>query len=818
MGIRQGAFLDLSKQKGSNSLNKAILRRILEMSNTSVDIDNNLISELYSIDSLQEGTVEEGGLTVKIEKVDSEKWEITLSGASESVIIREGYFSPNIFVKSMGMPTSANRAVINGKIPASSLSIDDNNSDLGHPRIDTLGISRDEVDRIKKYLDNQGIKYIDRSNLGIGQHIELTKIPINADLDVLRNISGRITYPTDQENSEHRLQLFDPRTLTLSNDSIKSIAEDTKEKLSNSKAASIMSDTPLRVSEEYAKSLPKIVGGDSDLIYNRLKHTRSDDYHRLKLAAEKIEPYLQDKDFLNAAYKEDLYTLKDKLGVSASELIPLLRHDYGIDTGDLKSIATFEKNRIELEDGRKLNMLVDTENQHEANILANAARRKQDKNIMKFNIHTINGERMYVYGGDSYIDNTELRENLSFLPNKKVAKKIKSSNKELEQYKRNVKEALGGALIEDKIVDGGKHKYSSKELQIIADDFLKSGEKITDDNTSARVRTLIKAKNKADKGQIDTSAGVTLDATFSGLVVTSGILGRKDGLDKVNVVPKGEKLEEMHDLYTEVGHDLIQDLKQYGMDGHAARKLVKPGVMPAMYNSSQRARSTKLTDEVKSYLREKTDMSEQDISKAITHLKPNINKTTKDATDILMGKVNPESIIDLTNKGILTLYKPDEGVKVKKINKPTTEDLDKVSAYKIKHPDGKVSYSAKVENEVKRSTDGKIVVDNGAKSVPYAEVKGLDKQGNIKDKINLGYLMNSLAPGIARHMDSYVASYMVEQMHKENIPVVTVHDSFTFPVYALDRVKEIYNDAVNSLYKHTGSKIRVDATNNLSVE
>ena len=209
MGIRQGAFLDLSKQKESNSLNKAILRRILEMSNTSVDIDNNLISELYSIDSLQEGTVEEGGLTVKIEKVDSEKWTITLSGASESVIIREGYFSPNIFVKSMKMPTSANRAVINGKIPASSLSIDDNNSDLGHPRIDTLGISRDEVDRIKKYLDNQGIKYIDRSNLGIGQHIELTKIPINAELDVLRNISGRITYPTDQENSEHRLQLFE---------------------------------------------------------------------------------------------------------------------------------------------------------------------------------------------------------------------------------------------------------------------------------------------------------------------------------------------------------------------------------------------------------------------------------------------------------------------------------------------------------------------------------------------------------------------------------------------------------------------------------
>ena len=44
MGIRQGAFLDLSKQKESNSLSKAILRRILEMSNTSVDIDNNLIS------------------------------------------------------------------------------------------------------------------------------------------------------------------------------------------------------------------------------------------------------------------------------------------------------------------------------------------------------------------------------------------------------------------------------------------------------------------------------------------------------------------------------------------------------------------------------------------------------------------------------------------------------------------------------------------------------------------------------------------------------------------------------------------------------
>ena len=91
-------------------------------------------------------------------------------------------------------------------------------------------------------------------------------------------------------------------------------------------------------------------------------------------------------------------------------------------------------------------------------------------------------------------------------------------------------------------------------------------------------------------------------------------------------------------------------------------------------------------------------------------------------------------------------------------------------------------------------------------------------QFNIKDKINLGYLMNSLAPGIARHMDSYVASYMVEQMHKENIQCVTVHDSFTSPVYSLHRVKEIYNEAINSLYKYTGSDIKVDATNNLSIE
>lgn len=793
--------------------------RDYERDNNLSEIEESIIDELILIDNLPSGKVSTPSLTMTVTRTGDEEWEIVFSGIFNTTIIRKGVASPELSVKPTGPVRE--RTVINGKIPASTVKIDEDNSDLPNPRIDTLGLSNDEVEHIRKYLTNEGIEFKDRTDVGMNKYLELKHIPMSSDLSSLGTYAGRITYPSLQETKEAGIVPFDPRTYTLSNPTIESMAEGNRERLANSKAASIMSNTPLKVSEEYAKSLPEIVDGNANKVHDQLVKLRPDDFKRLKKAASELEDFRKDPEFVKASDKGKSFKYQESLNEEDSKRLNAIRRRYNLKADDLKKIAMFDKNELKFDDGRKLNILTDTDSFSESKTLSNKARRKNDKNVMKFAVHTINGERMYVYGGDSFLDNTDLRENISYKPNRLRAKRIELSKNKMKQYERNVNEALGGALIEDKVVDGGKHKYSSKELEQFAKDFVKSKD-MDYDSLSPRVKTLIKAKNGIKDGKVDTSVAVTLDATFSGLVVTSGILGRKDGLDKVNIVPEGEKVEKMHDLYTEVGKDLIKDLQAYGMDGHKARKLVKPGVMPAMYNSSQRARATKLRDGIRDYLEENTEMDREDINKAITKLNPNIQKTTQDATTILMGKVNPKSIIELNKKGIVKLYKPKEGTenkgKVVEIKNPTEDDLFKVAAYKIKHPDGKVSYSARTEHKVERTVDGKLAVEREAIAMPYTKVDKIDKNGKATDRDNMGLLMNSMAPGIARHMDSYVASNVIEKMHKKNIPIVTVHDAMIVPVYAMDTLKDAYNDAVNSLYEYTGSDIRVDARNNLSVE
>lgn len=781
-------------------------------------INDNIKTQLSKWLTIAEGSTGIPGLEIVVRRTGQEVWQIEVTGAINSTIEMRGGYSPDINVITSSA-IKRDRVVINGNIPASTVKIDEDNSDLPNPRISTKGIPLAEVENIKRYLDNEGISYKDFTNLGLIPHIEIRNIPAGANLDGLDAYASHINYHSTEENTELGTKPFDPRTYTLSNASVESMAADSNKRLANSKAASIMSDTPLRVSEEYAKSLPKITKGNADEVHKDLMMFRSDDFKRIKRGAMKLEPYLEDPDFANALAKGKLYKYQETMPKEDQEKLDEIRSKYKLNSDDLKTIAKFNDNLIGFEDGRELNLLTDTESLSESKSMSNSARRSTGKS-MNFAVHTINGERMYVYGGDSFLDNTDLRENIAFEPNKKKAKKIELSEKKMKEYDRNLNEALGGALIEDKVIDGGKHKYSSKELENFAKDFMKSD--MDYDSLSPRIKTLINAKKKAEKGEVDTTAAVTLDATFSGLVVTSGILGRKDGLDKVNIVPEGETVDEMHDLYTEVGKDLIKDLTAYGMDSHKARKLVKPGVMPAMYNSSQRARATKLRDGIKDYLEENTDMNESQIKSALDKLNPNIQKTTKDATTILMGKVNPKSIIELNKKGIVTLYRPKKDavdkLEVEEIKNPTEKDLLEVSSYMITHPDKKVSYSSKTGDIVDRTVDGKIAVSKDAESVPYARVNKIDTKGNAKSRDNMGLLMNSMAPGIARHMDSYVASTVIEKMHDKGVPIVTVHDAMIVPVYAMDTLKDTYNDAVNSLYEYTGSDIRVNARNNLSVE
>ena len=92
------------------------------------------------------------------------------------------------------------------------------------------------------------------------------------------------------------------------------------------------------------------------------------------------------------------------------------------------------------------------------------------------------------------------------------------------------------------------------------------------------------------------------------------------------------------------------------------------------------------------------------------------------------------------------------------------------------------------------------------------------KDGVLVNSVKDKKFLDNISTAIARSYDSYVASYVVEKLHDEDIPVVTTHDAFTVPVYASDRTRELYNEAINNLYEFGGSDKRVNARNNLSTE
>ena len=102
--------------------------------------------------------------------------------------------------------------------------------------------------------------------------------------------------------------------------------------------------------------------------------------------------------------------------------------------------------------------------------------------------------------------------------------------------------------------------------------------------------------------------------------------------------------------------------------------------------------------------------------------------------------------------------------------------------------------------------------------VEYGETAQIPIYANIGYTTRSKKLLDNVSTAIARTYDSYVASYVVEKLHDEGIPVVTTHDAFTVPVYAKERTRDLYNEAINNIYRFGGSDITVDARDNLSVE
>ena len=113
--------------------------------------------------------------------------------------------------------------------------------------------------------------------------------------------------------------------------------------------------------------------------------------------------------------------------------------------------------------------------------------------------------------------------------------------------------------------------------------------------------------------------------------------------------------------------------------------------------------------------------------------------------------------------------------------------------------------------------NNKIFVKRDDHVVPYTETTRIS-DNNIEHTTRSKKLLDNVSTAIARTYDSYVASYVVKKLHDEGIPVVTTHDAFTVPVYAQERTRDLYNEAINNIYRFGGSDITVDARDNLSVE
>ena len=172
--------------------------------------------------------------------------------------------------------------------------------------------------------------------------------------------------------------------------------------------------------------------------------------------------------------------------------------------------------------------------------------------------------------------------------------------------------------------------------------------------------------------------------------------------------------------------------------------------------------------------------------------------------------------MDLVEKGIVQPYRSDNGMPVPFKPKDVDELVSLTAGVKIQKPDG-------THTTLMNDASTIEFKDGVFRAYKNDHVKPFVETTKVKDDVyttteNSKKFLDNVSTAIARSYDSYVASYVVEKLHDENIPVVTTHDAFTVPVYASDKTRELYNEAINNLYEFGGSDKRVNAKNNLSTE
>lgn len=684
------------------------------------------------------------------------------------------------------------------------------NKTLDNPLIDVDGLSQKEINSIMETLmDKKIFSSYDKVNNSIVVLPAFLGDTENVDLSELSQFSGRLYYPTTSDDTvpkgSHHSYLHQNKM---------DIFTESGTPIGSVDAVKIMSDTPTYLNKDLIDSLPNVDPGTTD-VTNQVLRSQSMNakaFDRIKEAYSNgsVDELLNNATFINAWKSRDYDTIKSELGLfkddKISESLEVL---YGIRSRDLDNIIKLHENPISLDNGKEVYDIFkdpNVDNLSKAKLFSDEYVKYNDYNDVRYNMFTSRGERMYASGDDNYQSNTTIRENLRFKP-------VDSSDIDKDQYKDSLLQTIGGSLVEDGYIDTPNIKYTGDELKELAKKYISYGYDF--ENLTPRLKSQMRAyRNIDDFNVVDTGLSTTLDATFSGLAVNSAITGKTDNVGMINIREDKDDSDytAMNDLYSDVGSELIDELVKLGVDRKKARKLVKPGVMTAMYNSSENRRTKLLTQSLREALSEYTS----DVDGAIEKLKPSIRKTTGGATEVLSGTIRENDVMDLIDKGIIEVYKSDNGMPVPYDPKEVVDMVSNTAGIKINKPDGTHSTIMNSSDSMEYR-DGVLRATGNDHVKPFVDTQKI-KDGKYVESVNNKKFLDNVSTAIARSYDSYVASYVVEKLHKEGIPVMTTHDAFTVPVYAQERVKELYNEAINNLYKFGGSDKTVNARNNLSVE
>lgn len=711
--------------------------------------------------------------------------------------------NPYPYVSEGNTDTSVTAKVKDNKIMASSINPKMLGLDtLPKPQFNIVGLSKEEIDAITNEFIKHDILVNKTSGYLILSALDAKKFNISS----LNKYANRFYYPTTQEDTPES-----PTTSYL----VKQTKQDrlirTEHPIGSRKASEIMSQTPLYINEALKESLPVIDPASADKTNEVLNSIDKRTFNGIReLYNNGINELLDDRQFVNALKNNNISAMREILGLQPKEDVnKSLKILFGpfASTKNLRKMVEIDEDPILTPTG-EIDVFKDpsTNSLSKALTVSDEYIRYNDIYDARYNVFSSRGERMYAEGKDNFQSNTVLRENLRFKPTD--ASEINKAD-----YTTSLMESIGGALVEDGIVNAGKNKYTSNELVDIATKYTYDGDY---SGATPRVKNYLKALDNVDKyGVIDTGASVTIDATFSGLAVNSAITGKTSHLDMINIdVGEHTEKDSLKDLYSEVGRPLIDKLKEHGFDAHEARKISKKAIMAAMYNSSNISRYRTTVNEIKNAVASKYGRTEAD--KVAKDCSDAVMETAREAEHVLGSTIREKEILSLCNKGIIKVYKPNEKGKPVEFSPKDEDDLKQVAGVQIIKPDGTSSVLTNGQDKV-YSKNGKIFVERNDHVVPYTETTRIS-DNNIEYTTRSKKLLDNVSTAIARTYDSYVASYVVEKLHDEGIPVVTTHDAFTVPVYAQERTRDLYNEAINNIYRFGGSDITVDARDNLSVE